>query len=44
MLILKRLVEVTKGVFEKKMREIEKNQGLVSFDKIRKKLKRPLFN
>ena len=44
MLILERLVEVTEGAFERKMRENRKNQGSACSEKIREKLKIPSFN
>ena len=35
---------MTEGAFERKMREIEKNQGSACSEKIQEKLKRPSFN
>ena len=44
MLILKRLVEVIEREFEGEMRENRGKSGLGMSEKIREKLKRPLFN
>ena len=44
MLILRKLVEVTEGAFERKMRANRENQSSAYSEIIREKLKRPLFN